>query len=955
MTGTYDPWLVALSILVAMIGSFTALDLAEQAAKRDTRRAAYWVMGGGFALGLGIWSMHFIGMLAFHLPIPVAYDVPITIASVIPAVIASVTAMAVICHGKRGWPTLLGSSTLIGLGIVVMHYTGMAALKMSPPIDYDPWYFALSVAIAIGASFVAVRVGLGLSPSGSPEVKVGYKIVAAMVLGFAIAGMHYTGMAAARFDAASVCMAAPKGVDSQRLALMIGAGTILLMVFTAAAAAFEARLQERATAIAAKMTQDLERSHHRLLESEVASREAREQLEMVVRGSPLAIYTRDIEGRLTSWNPAAEQMYGWRAEEVLGKPVPTVPPGGEDESRRLRERVLGGENFVHADVKRMRRDGATIDVSATLAPLRDSEGKVRGYVAIAADISDRKRAEGSLRLSARVFDSSNDGIMITTPDATILAVNRAFTRITGYGAEEAIGKTPKLLQSGWQDTVFYQSMWEALLRTGYWRGEIWDRRKDGEMYAQWTSISAVKDEQGTVTHYVGVISDITARKVAEQRLDHLATHDPLTDLPNRTLFHERARRALMRATRSDEMVAVLFLDLDNFKNINDTLGHYVGDLLLQETARRLTECLRAHDTVSRQGGDEFTILLEDMRKPEEAAAVAQKLLEALTRPFQLEGNEVFVTASLGINLCPGDADNLDDLLKNADVAMYHAKAAGRNSFRFYSSDLNAGARERLALETDLRKAIEREELLLHYQPQLDLRTGQVTGVEALLRWRHPERGLLTPGGFMPIAESSGLIVPIGEWVLEEACRQNKAWQRAGLRPITVAVNLSARQFQDGRFPGTIRAVLERAAMDPRFLDLELTETLLMHDIGATAKALHGLRELGVNLSIDDFGTGHSSLNYLKRFPVQRLKIDQSFVRSVDVDPEDAAIARAIISLGHGLGLRVIAEGVETEEQLLYVRSEGCDEVQGFHFSRPLPPDGIVAFIGGKLVPTGLTA
>ncbi len=944
MTGTYDAWLVALSFVVAVIGSFTALEFAGRAAKPEAPKVGWAIAGGAFTLGLGIWSMHFIGMLAFHLPVPLAYDVPITIGSIVPAVLASWMAMAVIREGKRSVPSLLGSSTLMGFGIVAMHYAGMMALRMSPPIRYDAGLFALSVAIAIGASLAAVLVGLWLRPSGSPEAKAGYKVAAALALGFAISGMHYTGMAAAIFDPQSVCLSTPTGLDPRGLATLIGVGSIVLMALSAATAAFDSALQERATAIAREMTQELERSHEALKRSESVSREAREQLEMVVRGSPLAIYTRDLEGRLTSWNPAAEQMFGWKASEVLGKPLPSVPPGARDASEALRERVLGGEDFVHSDVDRQRKDGTVFPVSATLAPLRDSAGNVRGYVTITADISERKRAEEGLRLSARVFDSSNDGIMITAPDTTILAVNRAFSRITGFAEAEALGKTPRLLQSGWQDAAFYQAMWETLEKTGHWRGEIWDRRKDGEMYAQWTSISAVKDAEGAITHYVAVLTDITARKIAEERLDHLASHDPLTDLPNRTLFHERARRALLRAKRSGEMVAVLFLDLDNFKNINDTLGHYVGDLLLQETARRLKASLRGHDTVARQGGDEFTILLEDLRDPQEAAVVAQKLLAVFDRPFLPEGNEVFVTASLGINLFPKDADNLDDLLRNADVAMYHAKEAGRNSYRFYSADLNVGARERLELETGLRKAIERGEMLLHYQPQFDLASGRVTGVEALLRWQHPERGLLTPGSFIPIAESTGLIGPIGEWVLEEACRQNKAWQAAGLKRLSVAVNLSARQFLEGRFPGTIRGVLERTALDPRYLDLELTETMLMHDIGATARILHGLRELGVILSIDDFGTGHSSLNYLKRFPVHRMKIDQSFVRGVHTDSEDAAIARAIISLGHGLGLKVVAEGVESAEQLAYVRAEGCDEVQGFHLARPMSAADLQAFL-----------
>jgi len=946
VSGTYDIGLVCLSILIAIIASYTALDLAARVARSEGRSVVGWVLGGALTMGIGIWSMHFIGMLAFHLPIALAYDIPVTLGSVVPAVLASGLALTVIRRGSSSRGALLVSSSLIGLGIVLMHYSGMAALRMSPPIRYEPILFALSVLVAIVASGVAVVLALRLRPGAAAEGVLRYKMAAAVVMGLAIVGMHYTGMAAAQFDPQSMCLASPQGIEPQRLAVVIGGGVILIFLFTAAAAAFDATLQARATAIARGMTQELKRSHALLKWNEASAREAHEELERVIRSAPLAIYARDLDGLITSWNPAAEQMFGWRASEVLGRPLPTVPPGKEAESADIRRRTLGEEGLVHAEVQRRRRDGSPIEISSTLAPLRDAAGQVRGYLTIVADITERKRSESSLRLAARVFDSSNDGIVITAPDSTIVAVNAAFTRITGYAAEEAIGKTPQMLQSGWQDAGFYKTMWDSLDRNGYWRGEIWDRRKDGELYAQWTSISAVRDEHGGLTNYVAVLSDVTARKIAEERLDHLANHDPLTNLPNRVLFHERARQALARAARSKEIVAVLFLDVDNFKMINDTLGHFVGDLLLKETAQRLVACLRAQDTVARQGGDEFTILLESLADPDEAAIVAQKVLETLAQPYVLEGNEVFATASLGINLYPLDADNLEDLLKNADVAMYHAKEEGRNSYRFYSAQLNAGARERLALETALRKALDRDELVLHYQPQLDLKTGRVTGVEALLRWEHPERGLLEPERFISIAEATGLILPIGEWVLREACRQSRAWQSSGTRPLTVAVNLSARQFQQARFTEMIERVLRDTELEPRYLELELTESVLMRNIGEAASTLHSLRKLGVLLSIDDFGTGHSSLEYLKRFPVHKLKIDQSFVRGIPADPEDVAIARAIISLGHGLKLRVNAEGVENADQLRYLQAERCDEIQGFHLCGPIAADAVAVFVAG---------
>jgi diguanylate cyclase (GGDEF)-like protein/PAS domain S-box-containing protein len=926
MAVTYDAWLVLLSVVIAVLASYTALDLAARVIQPEGYSPVLWVAGGSLSMGIGIWAMHFVGMLAFHLPIPLAYDIPITIASAVPAIVASLIALLVIRAGREDPRTLALAATIMGLGIVAMHYSGMAALRMSPPIRYDPAIVALSVAIAIAASIFALRVGLRARAAATAAMTLRGRLASAALMGAAIAGMHYTGMAAAQFDPASVCLAAPQGVTPRGLAVVIGGGTLLLFGFTVATAALDSSLEIRANAIARAMTQELE---------------------AVIEGSPLAIYTRNLDGIITRWNAAAERMFGWPARDVVGRMLPTVPPGQEEFSAALRRRVLGGEHFVHADVRRLRRDGTPIDISTTLAPLRGPAGQVRGYVTIAADITERKRTEESLRLAARVFDSSNDGIVITLPDGTIVAVNEAFTRITGYTALEAVGSNPRLLQSGWQREEFYEAMRRSIEETGQWRGEIWDRRKGGELYAQWTSVSVVRDERGTVTHYVAVLSDVTARKAAEERLDHLATHDPLTDLPNRALFHESAREALARAERAGDLVAVLFLDLDNFKVINDTLGHYVGDRLLQETARRLLANLRSTDVVARQGGDEFTVLLEGLGGADEASAIARKLLDAVARPFHVEGHEVYATASLGVNLYPRDAQNVEDLLRNADVAMYHAKEQGRNGFQFYSARLNAGSRERLALETALRRAVERGELELHYQALVDLRNEHVTGAEALLRWHHPERGMITPGSFVPIAEASGLVVPIGEWVLHEACRRSKAWQEAGMGPLCVAVNVSARQFQDPRFPSTVRTALDRARLDPQFLELELTESLLMRNIEETARTLGHLRSLGVKLSIDDFGTGHSSLNYLKRFPVNKLKIDQSFVQGLHEDQEDAAIARAIISLGHGLDLRVTAEGVETPRQLARAKAEGCAEVQGFLIARPMRAADFDRFLAAR--------
>jgi len=464
--------------------------------------------------------------------------------------------------------------------------------------------------------------------------------------------------------------------------------------------------------------------------------------------------------------------------------------------------------------------------------------------------------------------------------------------------------------------------------------KLLNQRKGSSFYARLESLSAQEAGGGRVCRTS--ISDITERKRAEETIQHLAYYDPLTDLPNRTLFHDRLNQALVRARRSHQKLAVMFLDLDRFKIVNDTLGHAIGDCLLQGVARRLISCIRETDTLARLGGDEFMLLLPGISCAEDAIKAAQRILETFRPPFYFDGRELHVTLSLGIALFPNDGEDVQTLLKNADIAMYRAKEQGRNNYQFYTPAMNAAALERLALENNLRWALERREFVVHYQPQVDLRTGQIIGMEALIRWKHPELGLISPRRIIPLAEETDLIVPISEWVLYTACSQNKAWQKAGLPPVRMAVNLSARHFKHKDFLKTIAYTLRETGLDPGYLDLELTEGVLMENVEATATTLLELKAMGVHLSMDDFGTGYSSLNYLKRFPLNLLKIDRSFVQNVTTDSEDAAIVRLIVDIAHSLKLKAIAEGVETEEQLLFLRTHRCDAIQGYYFSRPVP-------------------
>jgi len=569
---------------------------------------------------------------------------------------------------------------------------------------------------------------------------------------------------------------------------------------------------------------------------------------------------------------------------------------------------------------------------------KDTRELAAAHRALVERYEAQRRAEERLRLYATVFSNASEGMTITDAASRIVAVNPAFCAITGYGEGEAVGQNPALLNSGRQDRDYYRRMWAELAATGTWRGEIWNRRKDGAVYPEWLSITAVHDEQGRTTHYIGIFSDITERKESEQRIHHLAHHDALTGLPNRLLLDDRIEQALLKSKRDGSITAVLFLDLDRFKNINETLGHEVGDELLVQAVKRAATVLRETDTLSRHGGDEFVVVLPELDQPQDATLAARKLLQALGQPYALAGHQLTVTASIGLALHPDDGATASALLRNAETAMYRAKEEGRNTLRYYSADMNFASLGELLLETHLRSALDRGELLLHYQPKIDARSGRLVGAEALMRWNHPQQGMVSPALFIPLAEECGLINPLGEWALHTVCAQQRKWLDAGLAVVPVAVNVSARQFTHQDVPALVAATLAQSRLSPELLELELTESLLMHNAEHAAAVLGNLRGMRISLAIDDFGTGYSSLSYLKRLPVQALKIDKSFVQDIGADGEAVKLAAAIIALAHSMDLHVIAEGVETEAQREYLARHGCDQFQGYYFDRPMPAE-----------------
>ena len=546
--------------------------------------------------------------------------------------------------------------------------------------------------------------------------------------------------------------------------------------------------------------------------------------------------------------------------------------------------------------------------------------------------ADRER----LRQAAAVFDCTREGVLVTDRNGLIVHVNRAFMAITGYGRDEVLGQRPNLFKSGRHGPDFYRDMFVALDSLGEWSGEIWNRRKSGEIYPQWQTIRVVRDDNGQVSHYVAVFSDISAIKDSEHELAHLAHHDPLTGLPNRLLFSDRTEQALASAQLHKRGCALLLVDLDHFKNINDSLGHNVGDELLKGVAERFRGLFAPGVTLARLGGDEFAVLVENCAQPGQAAVLARRILDALKEPLRLDQQSLFINASIGISLFPGDALSAGQLLRNADSALFKAKGAGRDGYALYTEELTAHAQHRVEIAFELRRALEQQELRVHYQPVHDLKTSRLVGVEALVRWQHPQRGLVSPAEFIPIAERTGLIAEIDAWVMLQACRQMCDWQKAGARLSFIAVNVSTRLFARRELYERVAQVLHDTGLDPACLELEVTESAVMDDPEVALEQMHRLRELGVRLAIDDFGTGYSSLLRLKRLPVQKLKIDQGFVAGLPWDDDDVAIVRVIIALAQSMGMQVHAEGIEHVEQAAILLEHECDLGQGYWFGRPLP-------------------
>lgn len=565
-----------------------------------------------------------------------------------------------------------------------------------------------------------------------------------------------------------------------------------------------------------------------------------------------------------------------------------------------------------------------------------ARARLFSFLGMGARLKRQRQDQERLRQAAVVFDCTREGVLVSDRNGVIVHVNRALVKITGYTPEEVLGQRPSLFKSGHHGAQFYQAVFQSLQKNGEWHGEIWNRRKSGEIYPQWQTIRAVRDLKGHISHYVAVFSDISAIKNSQTEMMRLAHQDPLTDLPNRLLFTDRTEQALTYAQRHKSGCALLMIDLDHFKIINDSLGHNVGDLLLKAVGERLLSVFGKGFTVARLGGDEFAVLIEHCNQVAQAAGFAQKVLEVMKGAFIIDSHQLFMSASVGISLFPNDALNAEQLLRNADSALFKAKSAGREGYALYTEELTAHAQYRIEVASDLRRALEQHELRVYFQPVHDLTTSRLVGVEALVRWQHPQRGLVAPGEFIPIAERTGLIAEIDAWVLEQACWQMCQWQAAGVNLSFVAVNISSRLFARPELYQLVSTVLADTGLDPALLELEVTESAVMDNSEVALEQMHRLRELGLRLAIDDFGTGFSSLLRLKQLPVQKLKIDQGFVAGLPGDDDDVAIVRAVIALAQSMGMQVHAEGIEHVEQAQFLLDYNCDLGQGYWFGRPMP-------------------
>jgi len=941
--------LVILSVLLAMLGSCTALIHARRMRVSDGFTANMWMLTGATTLGAAIWAMHFLGMLAFHLPIPLGYDLELTLLSLLAAVVAALLGFRVLREPRPSARRILFSAILMGIGISSMHYLGMAALKMMPAIRYNPLVFTSSVLIAIAASWGALYFmyrAEWLKLHGTPR-----NLLGGAMLGLAISAMHYVAMLGVQIQPNAVCRVDSLRIDSNVLAVMVALTALFWFGGGLLASLFDQRMARKN----ADELEDLEHRHTQLLQKseEVsrgmieAMRESEERLRMTLQSAPDAVFITEQNGRIVYVNDNVVALLGYERSELYAMSAfDLVPADWRERYREVGKQIVSVPGRHVFEIRLLTRDGDKIpfELNAALLPNARVFGSCR-------DIRERRAAQQALQDSQdhlqRLLDSMAEGMYGVDMQGNCTFVNAAFLRILGFDrADEVLGKhIHTLIHHSYADgkpyprseCLIYQAF--KLNRSAHSDNEVFWRKDGVALPVEYWSHATYKD--GKVVGAVVTFLNISARREKERHIHQLAFYDVLTHLPNRRLLQERVLQSMAVSARSGQHAALILLDLDNFKKLNDSKGHDAGDRLLREVARRLQTCVREGDTVARWGGDEFVLMLDGLStSPQEAAeraeSVAEKIRSALNEPYQLGEYAHHISPSIGVVMLRGHGENIESLFKYADIAMYQAKQAGRNTIRFYDPGMQAIIDARLELENELERALAGDQLRLYYQLQVDARHRPL-GAEVLMRWQHPQRGLVSPAEFIPLAEETGQIVAMGSWALREACLQLKAWQQdAQTCDLTLAVNVSARQFRTAEFVPLVQRILLETGVKPSRLKLELTESTVLENVEETIEKMRELKLLGISFSMDDFGTGYSSLQYLKRLPLDQIKIDQSFVRDIASDPNDAAIVQTIIAMTEALGLNVIAEGVETVEQEQFLNLRGCHAYQGYFFGKPMP-------------------
>jgi len=930
LTGNYNTWLLLLSVLIACLAGLAALLIVNRIiASTDRKARQYWLVAGASAMGCGIWAMHFSGMLAFYLPIPVSYGVGVTLLSLVPAILGSGAAIYFMAHTELGWKRLQLGALLMAVGIGTMHYTGMEAMHMEGIMRYDFKLFCLSIIVAdlLAMAAIYIRFVLGLRLN-LPMYWI--LPLAAIVMGNAVSGMHYTAMAAVQFYPGPGHSASGVVFSNLAMGTVISGFSVLILTLTMLAALVDRRIAA----------------------AEHSKRYQEARANTILNTTADGILALDMDGKILSANTSAGKMFGYNTNEFVGKALsqyvqeftlPAKASGAEsipDFDRSLREfagRRADGKLFP-----------VEISMNTVSEPGTASESGTVITVVSLRDMSERQRARDTIRKTEErlsiIARATTDAIWDWDLITDAVWWNEGIETLFGYSIDKLEPDS-----RSWTRRIhpedrerILKNIHEAIQSTRKdWTAEYRFLRRNGSIAHVVDRGFVIRDKAGKPVRMVGGMTDITERKNAESEIKYLAYYDGLTKLPNRTLLQDRLQQAIATSERTGRYGGLIFIDIDNFKKLNDTLGHDVGDHYLQQVSLRLCGCVRESDTVARLGGDEFVIVLANLSADaNEASAsvelVGEKILAAFHQPILLDGYEHHSTPSIGITLFGKDKMVVDELLKQADIAMYQAKADGGDAARFFDPQMQARINTRAELEVEMRKALKESEFILYYQPQIGA-DGRVKAAEALVRWMHPTRGMVPPLQFISVAEETGQIIPLGEWIVETACRQLVSWEgQPETANLDLTVNVSARQFRHPDFVDRVIAILHETGADPRRLKLELTESVLVSDMEDTISRMTALKALGVGFLLDDFGTGYSSLYYLKRLPLNYLKIDRSFVTDVLTNMNDAAIIRTIIALAQALGLGVVAEGVETEGQREFLASLGCHNYQGYLFSKPIP-------------------